>query len=147
MTSEELEPRRRAVYHVDRVVRETGQVLDNGVREIYVNAKVYDGTEASDLMRIYVENDAYDREMFPAVSDRKWRFKNIDKEVEDMGYTIEDIKNEGRIEGYENRDKDKIMEMLERGKKPQEISDFCNYPMDLVLRVQESMAVVGNNLI
>ena len=29
----------KTVYHIDRVVRETGMVLDNGLQEIYVNTK------------------------------------------------------------------------------------------------------------
>ena len=31
------------LYHIDRVVRETGKVIDNGFTEIYVNSVVDDG--------------------------------------------------------------------------------------------------------
>lgn len=106
---EELEPHLSAVYHVDRIVRETGQILDNGIEEIYVNSKVKDGTDASDMMTIFTEDDAYDRKKFPAISDRKWRFKNSDKEVAEMGYSYEEIKNEGRAEGLaEGRAKSQV---------------------------------------
>ena len=99
MSEEELKPRMSAVYHVDRIVRETGQILDNGIEEIYVNSKVKDGTDASDMMTIFTDDEAYDREKFPAISERKWRFKNSEKEVAEMGYSYEEIKNEGRAEG------------------------------------------------
>ena len=36
----------------------------------------------------------------------------------------------------------KIEEMLKRGKTPQAISEFCMYPLELVLNVKESMGVV-----
>ena len=97
--AEEIEARKRAVYHVDRIVRETGQILDDGIEEIYVNGKVKDGSEASEMMTIYTEDDAYDMDKFPAISKRKWMFKHDDKEVDEMGYSMQDIKNEGYEEG------------------------------------------------
>lgn len=35
------------IYHVERVVRETGKVVDNGFEEIYVNAAVNDGSDVA----------------------------------------------------------------------------------------------------
>ena len=46
------------IYHVDRVVRETGAVVDNGFEEIYVNTKVRNGSDVSELMRRFVEDNA-----------------------------------------------------------------------------------------
>lgn len=63
------------VYHIDRVVRETGEIQDNGQQEIYVNTKIDDGTDIAELMRIFKESDAYDFEKFPNVSKRKREFK------------------------------------------------------------------------
>lgn len=65
----------KTIYHIDRVIRETGEVHDNGLKEIYVNTKIDDGTEIAELMRIFKENDAYDFEKFPKVSGRKKQFK------------------------------------------------------------------------
>jgi predicted transposase/invertase (TIGR01784 family) len=69
---------KRSLYHVDRVVRETRDVVDNGFREVYVNAKVKDGTEVSELMEVFVEDDAYN-DKFPKTSEGKHRFKNTEK--------------------------------------------------------------------
>lgn len=66
---------KKTVYHIDRVVRETGEVQDNGLQEIYVNTKIDDGTDIAELMRIFKETDAYDFEKFPKVSKRKKQFK------------------------------------------------------------------------
>ena len=41
------------LYHVDRVVRETGRIVDNGFEEIYVNAAVNDGTDVAELMEVF----------------------------------------------------------------------------------------------
>ena len=40
----------------------------------YVNAKVDDGTDLAELMRIFKEKDAYNFEKFPKVSQRKKQF-------------------------------------------------------------------------
>ncbi len=39
----------------------------------------------------------------------------------------------------DERDREKIMAMLRKGKTPEEIADFCDYPLELVLKVKESM--------
>ncbi len=46
-----------AMYHVDRVVRETGQKVENGQSEIYVNAKVKDQTSVSELMEYFTDSN------------------------------------------------------------------------------------------
>ncbi len=136
-------PEWHAVYHVDRIVRETGQVLDNGIEEIYVNASVKDGTDASEMMTIFTQDEAYDREKFPAISERKWRFKNSDKEVREMGYSYAEILDEGRAEGRAEGKSEIIQNMLTKGKNPKEISDLCGVPIKLVNEVQGSMVVAA----
>lgn len=65
----------KTVYHIDRVIRETGEVQENGLHEIYVNAKIDDGSDVAELMRIFKEPDTYDFKKFPKVSGRKKQFK------------------------------------------------------------------------
>ena len=50
-------------------------------------------------------------------------------------------RTEGRIEGRIERDKEKIAEMLTRGKTVEAIADFCGYPIDLVREVEQSLLV------
>ena len=49
------------------------------------------------------------------------------------------IRDESEKKGGDNRDKERIADMLSRGKTPQEIADFCGYPLELVLAFQKSM--------
>ena len=57
--------------------------------------------------------------------------------------TLQMFKEEGKIEGKAERDKEKIADMLQRGKTVEEISDFCNYPLSLVEEVQGSLQAAG----
>ena len=43
------------------------------------------------------------------------------------------------VMGKEKRDREKIVEMLRRGKSPEDIADFCGYPIELVKQVEESL--------
>lgn len=83
----------KSIYHVERVIRETGKICDNGFCEIYVNTKVKDGTDVSELMRIFVENDTYDFQKFPKTSKRKSQFK---KEEGGEGKVCEAVENYGK---------------------------------------------------
>ena len=84
------------LYHIDRVVRETGAVVSNGFEEIYVNTKVRNDSDVSELMRIFVEDNAYSSR-FPKTSELKRRYKADGGG--DMASAIERFKQEGRIEG------------------------------------------------
>jgi predicted transposase/invertase (TIGR01784 family) len=66
------------LYHVDRVVRETGKTVDNGFEEVYVNTKVKDDSEVSELMEVFVDDTAYNSK-FPKTSAGKRRYKETEK--------------------------------------------------------------------
>ena len=69
-----------AMYHVDRVVRETGQKVENGQSEIYVNAKVKDRTSVSELMEYFTDSNGR-KEICPKLSERVMLFKTEQKEL------------------------------------------------------------------
>ena len=57
-----------------------------------------------------------------------------------MTLMMRDLENQeiGRAEAH----KEIIAEMLRRGKSPEEIADFCGYPVELVKEVEESLLVL-----
>mgnify|MGYP002887098074 CR=1 FL=1 len=88
-----------SLYHVDRVVREGGRALDNGLEELYVNALARDGGEVSALMRVLTEAETYDEERFPETSRVKRRLRETEEGRKDMGSVIEEIRAECIAEG------------------------------------------------
>ena len=86
------------LYHVDRVIRENGQVVDNGFEEIYVNAKVKDGSDVSELMEVFVNDTAYNNK-FPITSGSKRRYKETEEGQQTMCEIMEKIAREERSEG------------------------------------------------
>ena len=97
----EFDPLRggRPLYHVDRVVRETGESAENGLEEVYVNALARDGSKVSALMRVFTEAEAYDDERFPETSRVKRRLRETEEGRKDMGSVIEEIRAECIAEG------------------------------------------------
>ena len=73
----------QSVYHIKRTVEETGQTVYNGMEEIYVNTEIRDGTEISELMRVFTEDAAYS-ERFPVTSKLKRLYR---EEAPEMIYT------------------------------------------------------------
>ena len=84
----------QTIYRVERVIRETGEVVDNGLQEIYVNTKIDDGTDIAELMRIFTETDRYDFEKFPRVSFRKKQFKESEGGKEEVCDLVENYAKE-----------------------------------------------------
>lgn len=86
------------LYHVDRVIRENGKTVDNGFEEVYVNAKIKDGSEVSELMEVFAEDNAYN-DKFPVTSGIKRRFKETEEGQEIMCEIIEKLCSEAEAEG------------------------------------------------
>lgn len=102
----------KTVYHIDRIVRENGQIVHNGLTEIYVNAKADDGSDLAKLMKIYTETDFYDFKRFPKVSKRKAEFK-IEKGGErKMGSALRDIAKEWAQDMAQDMVRDKEKDMV-----------------------------------
>ena len=56
-----------------------------------------------------------------------------------MTLMMRDLENQEM--GVEKEQKERIEKMLRRGKTPEEIADFCEYPIELIKEVQNSMLV------
>lgn len=98
ITKKDIFNKGKVLYHIDRTIRGTDCVLDNGFKEIYVNAKVKDTTDVSELMTIFTENEAYNDKKFPRISARKRYFKETEEGVRIMCQIIQDIvKKENEI--------------------------------------------------
>lgn len=83
LTSADVFQGNRTVYHVNRVVEETGERVENGMHEIYINARVDDGTEIARMMQYFKETRGEDS-LFPRVSRRIRYLKEEQKGVEEM---------------------------------------------------------------
>ena len=109
----------KMVYHIDRVVRETGEVQDNGLQEIYVNTKIDDGTDIAELMHIFTDINAYDFEKFPKVSKRKKQFKTNEGGKNEVCDLVENYAKKKATEAAEEaavaKEKDNALRLFQNG--------------------------------
>jgi hypothetical protein len=108
------------LYHVDRVIRETHKVVDNGFEEVYVNTQVRDNSEVSELMKVFVDDNAYNSK-FPKTSDGKRRYKETEGGLDSMCDIVDrlttEAKAEGRLETLFDLVKDGILTIAEAAKR------------------------------
>lgn len=57
----------KTVYHVDRILRETAEVANNGFYEIYVNTQIEDGSDIAELMKIFKSTKVPENSKFPRI--------------------------------------------------------------------------------
>jgi len=97
------------LYHIDKVVRETGQVIEDGLTEIFVNTVNYDGSKPARLMKLFTDNDAYSSDEFPITSELKSRLKSSEGGSRTMNEVLEklisDEKRESELRGEERGEK------------------------------------------
>lgn len=83
------------LYHIDRMVRETGKVVDNGFEEVYVNTMIKNDSEISELMEVFVNSNVYNNK-FPRTSDGKYQYKETEGGLNVMCEIMERITTEER---------------------------------------------------
>lgn len=108
------------LYHVDRVVRENGKVLNNGFDEVYVNTTIRDDSDVSELMEIFISDQAYNSK-FPKTSAGKHRYKEteggLDTMCEIMEKLRDEAKNEGKLETLFDLVKDGMLSIAEAARR------------------------------
>jgi hypothetical protein len=102
------------LYHIDRVVRETQCVVDNGFEEVYINTQVKDGSEVSELMEVFVDDHIYN-EKFPKTSDGKRHYKETEKGLDTMCEIMERIATEERMEGIKEGKLQALFDLVKDG--------------------------------
>ena len=63
--------------HIDKIIRETGDVIDDGLHEIFVNTTVDDGTDIADLMACFTKKEVKNSK-FPKLSGEVQRLKETE---------------------------------------------------------------------
>ena len=114
------------IYHIERIVTETGDLFGDEEHIIYVNSQIKDETSLGKLMHDFA-------------SDRVRYFKEDEKGVTFMSKILEDMRNEaraeGRVIGRAEGSKEKAIivarKMLNANKfSYEEISEFTSLPLD-----------------
>lgn len=86
------------IYHADRIIRETGETLNDGTHIIYVNASYQDNSPLGKLMHDFSCKNPNEMYYFQLAEKTKY-FKEDEKGVRSMCKIMEELKEEGKAEG------------------------------------------------
>ena len=92
----------KPVYHIKRVIKETGEEFDDGEELIYVNGEIDDdGTKEGRMMHDFKCPDP--NEMYSEALQKRVRYLKETKEgLEEMSEVFEKIREKGRKEGFDD---------------------------------------------
>ncbi len=117
---------------------ETRTPVDNGLKEIYVNTAVNDGTTISELMECFLQEQV-DNDKFPKLSNRVWYFKNDEGGINTMCKIIDEYANEVA----DKRDITNITNMfMNKGSLELAIVTFQNTSEEIIRRIYEEVTGV-----
>ena len=116
----------KTIYHVQRILQETGTFTENGIHEVYVNTAVNDGTDIAELMQYFLDSKAEIHPKFEKLSKRVVYYKGTNKGVDNMSSVFEEY-----AEKYaEKREVKVAINMLKE-----------NMPIELIVKVIPSLSI------
>ena len=98
ITEHDFMKEQKTIYHIDKVARETGTVIHDGLEEIFVNTEVFDGTDIAELMQCF-QQKTVNHPKFPAISEAVWNLKETEGGTESMCDIMQQYVDKGRAEG------------------------------------------------
>jgi hypothetical protein len=104
----------RTIYHINRVIEETGSVVDNGVHEIYVNTAIDDGSDISELMQ-YFKKSIGEHGNFMKLCNRVKYFKESQEGVTNMCQVMEEYAKKVSDEKLKANDIQTAINFLKNG--------------------------------
>lgn len=133
ITEKDIMNGNKAIYHVDRVIKETGKSFDDEAHIIYVNGAYRDKTPIGQLMHDFScknPNEMY----FKILADKTRYFKEDEKGVTAMCKIIEDL--------IDSEKKEIALKMLRDGKlQKEEIAKYFDLTLEQVEELERSQYV------
>lgn len=116
----------KAVYHIDRVIRETKKIFEDEAHIIYVNSQKQNNTTLGRIMHDFYCKDAKDVKNKTLKSRIKF-FKEDKEGVTIMANTIDKFRLECEIAGMKKQSIETARKMIKAGRfSNAEIADFAN---------------------
>ena len=121
----------KTIYHIDKAIRETGDVIDDGLHEIFVNTAIDDGTDIADLMSCFVKKEVKNPK-FPLLSSEVQRLKETEGGLLAVCEVMEKYNKE--------ENKEHIEQLLRNGVSVEILADsFKNYSLEEIKEIQASL--------
>ena len=131
ITEHDVLKRALPIYHVDRVVRETGEDFGDEAHIIYVNAQVRDETALGKLMHDFSCIDPA-KMKYPVLAQRVRYFKEDAKGVGSMCRIFEEVREESLREGAHQKAIENALAMLTDGLPYDKVAKYTGLTLEEV---------------
>lgn len=110
----------KTIYHINNVIQETGDAVDDGLHRIFVNTVCDDGTDIADLMSCFTKK-MVENSKFPVFTKRMRELKEKERGVNRMCEVMEKYTKEVRAEERAEGRVTAIQNMIELGLTKEQI--------------------------
>lgn len=119
------------IYHIDRVVTETGELFGDEAHIIYVNSQIKDETKLGRLMHDFGCTNA-DEMHNKLLADRVRYFKEDKEGVAIMCREMEKMRDEAHAEGRAEEKRDMAIRMFDKGLDIKDISIYVDQSEEVI---------------
>ena len=129
------------LYHINRIVEETGKTFGDDAHIIYVNSQIKDETSLGKLMHDFSCTDPSDMN-YQILAERVNFFKNEQEGMLIMCQMLEEMRNETALEATLKTTKEFALRLIIRGKDSlEEIADITNLPLEEVNLINKTRKI------
>ena len=140
----------KTTYHIDKVVRETGDVIDDGVKVVCVNTKINDGSRIAELMQLFTKTEVNEVK-FPVFTERMNHIKHSEGGQRQMSNLmelyyheeLEEGRRKSRQEGRQEGKQEVIQGMLLQNISTDIIAQCANTDIEYILKIKSDMIKNG----
>lgn len=125
----------KPIYHAEMTVRETNTPVSDGLKCVYVNTAVNDGSKIARLMECFTKPDFVSSE-FPKTAHRVHEIKHSESEVGTMCNAVEEYAKQYAEQYAEESRRELILEALINGSAPEDIARILHIDISYVLEIQ-----------
>lgn len=130
------------IYHIERVILETGELFGDGSHIIYVNGKKQDDTPLGKLMQDFWCKNPKNMHYLELAAENR-RLKETEEGMKQMESVADRIFVEGRIEGREEGREEGRKEGRKEGREEGNISTLYELYKDGLLSLENILAKVN----
>ena len=130
---------KRTIYHINRVLEETGTIVENGTYEVYVNTAVNDGTDIAELMQFF-KRSVGEHQKFQKLSKRVKYFKESQEGVSEMCQLVEEYADEKAKKAVNEAEIKAAMSFLKNGVSVELVSkSLPSLSVELIKELQKKL--------
>ena len=124
----------RLIYHIDRVVAETGKPFGDEAHIIYVNSAYHDESPLGKLMQDFRGKNPNDMH-YKLLAEQTRYYKESEEGEKAMCRIMEEL--------IENDRRKTALKLLEKGQMSKEdIAEVCDLPIEVIYELEQKMEVV-----